>query len=104
MKHYLKNYYQLSFGLFVHFGLYSIEGKGEWLYHVGENVDPEEYFSLKDKFNVYYLCYDEGLKKIEEEGVKVIYIKNKYFSCIALFLTYLNTLLYKIFDYDTGEI
>lgn len=52
MKHYLKNYYQLSFGLFVHFGLYSIEGKGEWLYHVGENVDPEEYFSLKDKFNV----------------------------------------------------
>ena len=45
----IKRFEQLSFGLFVHFGLYSVHGKGEWAY--GINISPEEYPSLLEKFN-----------------------------------------------------
>ena len=31
---YIKNFEQLGFGMFVHFGLYSQLNKGEWAYHI----------------------------------------------------------------------
>ena len=45
----IKQFEQLSFGMFVHFGLYSVHGKGEWAYN--RNITPEEYPSLLGKFN-----------------------------------------------------
>ena len=30
VKQYIKDFEQLGFGMFVHFGLYSRLGKGEW--------------------------------------------------------------------------
>ena len=40
---------KLGFGLFVHWGLYSQMGKGEWIF---DNIDMpmEEYMKLKDTF------------------------------------------------------
>ena len=37
------------FGLFVHFGLYSMLGRGEWVMN-RENICPDEYRKLADKF------------------------------------------------------
>lgn len=45
----IKQFEKLSFGMFVHFGLYSVHGKGEWAYN--RNITPEEYPSLLGKFN-----------------------------------------------------
>jgi alpha-L-fucosidase len=38
------------FGMFIHWGLYSIPGMGEW-YRYHEAVPPEEYHALGREFN-----------------------------------------------------
>ena len=45
----IKDFEQMSFGLFVHFGLYSVHGKGEWAYNI--NIKADEYHTLTEKFN-----------------------------------------------------
>lgn len=47
---YIDNFKKLGFGMFVHFGLYSVLGKGEW-YRFTENMDPEKYNALANEFN-----------------------------------------------------
>lgn len=48
---YIKDFEQLGFGMFVHFGLYSQLNKGEWAYNVHQ-LDRNEYMKLKDTFDV----------------------------------------------------
>ena len=50
IKQYIKEFEKLGFGMFVHFGLYSVLGKGEWALHSLE-LDPKEYFALRKEFN-----------------------------------------------------
>ena len=49
VKEYIKRFERLGFGMFVHFGLYSVHGKGEWAYN--RNISPEDYEKLFDRFN-----------------------------------------------------
>ncbi len=49
IKKHIKDFEELGFGMFVHFGLYSIHAKGEWAY--GNNITPEEYSKLIDLFS-----------------------------------------------------
>ena len=37
------------FGMFIHWGLYSQLGKGEWIQHIG-GIPKEEYVKLQDTF------------------------------------------------------
>ncbi len=46
----IKDFEKLGFGMFVHFGLYSVLGKGEWA-KWGHKISHEDYEPLKDKFN-----------------------------------------------------
>ena len=46
---YIADFEQLGFGMFVHWGLYSQLGRGEWIYHIGK-LDANEYKKLKDRF------------------------------------------------------
>ena len=48
---YIAEFEKLGFGIFVHFGLYSIIGKGEW-YEWVYNVDKNEYRKLANRFKV----------------------------------------------------
>ena len=45
----IKNFENLGFGMFIHWGLYSQLGKGEWVMHQGK-IPPEEYSQLKYSF------------------------------------------------------
>lgn len=49
VKEYIKRFEELGFGMFVHFGLYSIHAKGEWAY--GNNITPEDYAKLFENFS-----------------------------------------------------
>ena len=40
----IKKFENLGFGMFVHFGLYSVHGKGEWAYNI--NITPKDYEKL----------------------------------------------------------
>lgn len=45
----IKNFEKLGFGMFVHFGLYSVIGKGEWIQHIGK-IPSDEYAKLTEQF------------------------------------------------------
>ena len=48
---YVKDFEKLGFGLFVHFGLYSVNAKGEWSYHL-HKIPEKKYDKLIPKFKV----------------------------------------------------
>lgn len=45
----IENFENMAFGLFIHWGLYSQMGRGEWIYKLGQ-VPKEEYLKLFDTF------------------------------------------------------
>lgn len=49
IKDYIKDFEELGLGLFVHFGLYSVHGKGEWAR--GNNISPSDYEQLVHSFS-----------------------------------------------------
>ena len=49
IKDYIKRFEKLGFGMFVHFGLYSVHGMGEWAH--SRNISVEDYEKLFYKFN-----------------------------------------------------
>ncbi len=50
VNEYIKAFEQLGFGMFVHFGLYSVLGKGEWSKKL-LNISDEEYRKLEAQFD-----------------------------------------------------
>ncbi|MET3871987.1 alpha-L-fucosidase [Puniceicoccus vermicola] len=58
---------QARFGMFVHYGLYSIHGKGEWLmFH--EKIRPAEYNQLADRFTASSFDADALVSLAKEAG------------------------------------
>lgn len=49
---YVTNFEKLGLGLFVHFGLYSMVGRGEWYLKNCADADWDMYKSLPQSFNV----------------------------------------------------
>lgn len=50
IKQYIQDFENLGFGMFVHFGIYSVLGKGEWAKHI-LSIPDEEYEALAARFN-----------------------------------------------------
>ena len=48
---YVARFEKFGFGMFVHFGLYSLLAKGEWTYRF-DNVPEKEYEALSGRFDV----------------------------------------------------
>ena len=48
---YIQAFEQLGFGMFVHFGLYSQLGKGEWTYSIHKR-NADDYKPLRESFRV----------------------------------------------------
>ncbi|MBQ7152392.1 MAG: alpha-L-fucosidase, partial [Clostridia bacterium] len=51
IKQHIKDFEKMGFGMFVHFGIYSCIGRGEWVRH-NENIPREEYDKNMAKFKV----------------------------------------------------
>ena len=47
---YISRFEKLGFGLFVHFGLYSKVGMGEWYLHLNPKANHEKYDKLINSF------------------------------------------------------
>ena len=52
MEDAITRFENLAFGMFLHFGLYSILGKGEWHLKLNGSENPERYRQLKEVFKV----------------------------------------------------
>ena len=61
------------FGMFVHYGLYSQEGRHEWLQSF-ENVPKEEYEEFAKTFDPKPGCCREWAKLAKEAGMKYMVV------------------------------
>ena len=83
---YVRNFEKLGFGLFVHFGLYSIIGKGEWAKRVLQIPD-EKYENLTKKFKVKKNWARDLVKTAKKTGCKYITLTTRHHDGFSLFDT-----------------
>ncbi|MDD5603373.1 MAG: alpha-L-fucosidase [Eubacteriales bacterium] len=80
----LRWFYEARFGMFVHFGLYAMIGRGEWvMYH--ENIPRSEYVKLADSFDPSRFNADEWVKLAEDAGARYITVTAKHHDGFCLF-------------------
>ena len=81
----IKEFEKLGFGMFVHFGLYSVHGKGEWAYNI--NISPEDYPSLFDKFNPDANWAKNLVATAKKAGCKYITLTTRHHDGFSLYDT-----------------
>ena len=83
---YIANFEKLGMGLFVHFGLYSIVGKGEW-YKDFYHVEMKDYEPLINKFKIKKTWAKELVATAKKAGAKYINITTRHHDGFSLFDT-----------------
>ena len=86
IKQYIKEFEQLGFGMFVHFGLYSIIGRGEW-YKDAHQVSDAEYEAYAKHFNPKQDWAIELAMTAKNAGCKYITITTRHHDGYSLFDT-----------------
>ena len=81
-----------KFGLFVHYGLYSILGRGEWVMW-SEQIDTAEYSKLRDKFTCEKFNATEWVEIAKNAGCKYMVVTARHHDGFCLFDTHFG-------DYD----
>ena len=92
VKEYIKNFEKLGFGMFVHYGIYSVLGKGEW---VKEHchMDADEYYKLAEQFKPAEDWAENLALAAKQAGCKYITLTTRHHDGYSLFDTCgLNTL------------
>ncbi len=75
-----------GYGMFIHYGLYSLLEKGEWV-QLRDTIPVSEYALLKDKFTAENFNPDEITRLAVEAGMKYITITSKHHDGFCLFNT-----------------
>ncbi len=80
----LRWFYEARFGMFVHFGLYALLGRGEWAqYH--EHIPRDEYARLARQFNPSRFNADEWVQLALDAGARYITLTAKHHDGFCLF-------------------
>ncbi len=72
------------FGLFIHFGLYTLVGRGEWVMY-REGIDKDEYVQLKNQFNPHQFNAKDWVDLARRAGQKYIVISSRHHEGFCLF-------------------
>ena len=86
VKQYIKDFENLGFGMFVHFGIYSVLGKGEWAKH-SLNISDEDYYKLCDQFNPVPDWADQLVTVAKQAGCKYITLTTRHHDGYSLYDT-----------------
>ena len=81
-----------KFGLFIHWGVYSIPAKGEWVMN-NDKISIAEYEKLPAQFNPVKFDPDEWCRLASNAGMKYITITSKHHDGFAMWDS-------KVSDYD----
>ena len=83
------------FGLFIHWGVYSVLGDGEWVMN-NQNISIDEYEKLPDFFNPISFDPKKWVSMAKEAGMKYITITSRHHDGFSMFDS-------KVTDYDIVE-
>lgn len=75
-----------GYGMFIHYGLYSIMEKGEWV-QLRDTIPVSEYAKLKDRFTAENFNADKITDIALEAGMRYITITSKHHDGFCLFAT-----------------
>ncbi len=81
-----KEFAGAKFGIFIHWGLYSLLGDGEWIMH-NENINYKEYERLAGAFYPSKFSAAEWVSAIKKSGAKYICITSRHHDGFSLFKT-----------------
>jgi alpha-L-fucosidase len=80
------NFEKMGFGMFVHFGIYSVLGKGEWAKN-RLSIPEEDYFPLMKKFKVRKTWAKELVSVAKRAGCKYITLTTRHHDGFSLYDT-----------------
>ncbi len=80
----LKWWQEARFGMFIHFGIYSIPGRGEWVRSV-ERISNEDYQPYVNEFNPYDYNPEEWAELAKSAGMKYAVMTAKHHDGFCLF-------------------
>ena len=80
----LKWFHEARFGLYIHFGLYSIPGRGEWTMY-SERIPAPEYARLADQFRPEPGCAKEWISAAAAAGAKYVVLTTRHHDGYCLF-------------------
>lgn len=87
MENYIRRYENLGYGMFVHFGLYSILGKGEWYLALNKKADKEKYDALTSKFTVSSHWAKDLVRTAKKSGCRYIAMTARHHDGFSLYDT-----------------
>ena len=83
---YIDRFEKLGFGLFVHFGIYSVVGKGEWANSLS-NFPNDVYAKYISKFKVKKTWAKDLVKQAKKTGCKYITLTTRHHDGFSLYDT-----------------
>ena len=83
---YIKDFEKLGFGMFVHFGLYSVLGKGEWAEYAFK-IEKDKYHQLTRKFKVSKSWATNLVRTAKKAGVRYITLTTRHHDGFSLYDT-----------------
>ncbi len=87
MEDYVARFEKLGFGMMVHFGIYSILGRGEWCSKFSEKTEKEKYKLLLSKFVVSKNWAKDLVKTAKDSGCKYITLTTRHHDGFSLYDT-----------------
>jgi len=75
---------EARFGMFVHFGLYSLDSRGEWIMYY-EHVPPAEYARRAERFNPARYNPREWIALAQDAGMRYIVLTARHHDGFCLF-------------------
>ncbi len=86
-RSYVMEFKKLGFGMFIHFGLYSMVGRGEWHLFSDPTADKEGYASLPQKFEVKKDWAKKLVATAKDTGCKYAVLTTRHHDGFSLFDT-----------------
>lgn len=84
---YIERFRRLGFGLFVHFGLYSMMGKGEWYYSCVTETEKKKYRALVTRFKVQKSWAKSLVRIAKLAGAKYIVLTTRHHDGFSMYDT-----------------
>lgn len=99
-QHGLEWFQDIRFGMFIHWGLYALIGRGEWVMHQ-ERIPAHEYEKLAAQFNPVKFNAEEWVSIAADAGQKYIVITSRHHDGFSMYNTALSD--YKITNSPFGR-